>query len=94
MFPKVFEAMGVSYPELVDRLIRQALARAGSRPASPGGRKAASGLLIGLGYGALRDICPSTLSAFEGLLVQSWVRVLVSLFCVWGRLLRRHYGSR
>ena len=29
MYPKVFEAMGVSYPELVDRLIRHALARAG-----------------------------------------------------------------
>jgi D-alanine-D-alanine ligase len=28
MYPKVFEAMGVSYPELVDRLIRHALARA------------------------------------------------------------------
>jgi D-alanine-D-alanine ligase len=33
MYPKVFEAMGVSYPELVDRLIRHALARAGSGPA-------------------------------------------------------------
>ena len=30
MYPKVFEAMGVSYPELVDRLIRHALARAAS----------------------------------------------------------------
>jgi len=30
MYPKMFEAMGVSYPELVDRLIRHALARAGS----------------------------------------------------------------
>ena len=29
MYPKLFEAMGVSYPELVDRLIRHALARAG-----------------------------------------------------------------
>jgi len=29
MYPKVFEAMGVSYSELVDRLIRHALARAG-----------------------------------------------------------------
>jgi D-alanine-D-alanine ligase len=28
MYPKVFEAMGISYPELVDRLIRRALARA------------------------------------------------------------------
>jgi D-alanine-D-alanine ligase len=36
MYPKVFEAMSVSYPELVDRLIRHALARTGSRPASPG----------------------------------------------------------
>ena len=34
MYPKVFEAMGVSYAELVDRLIRHALARAGS--ATPG----------------------------------------------------------
>jgi len=32
MYPKVFEAMGVSYPELVDRLIRHALARASSGP--------------------------------------------------------------
>ena len=31
MYPKMFEAMGVSYPELVDRLIRHALARAGGR---------------------------------------------------------------
>jgi D-alanine-D-alanine ligase len=30
MYPKMFEAMGVSYPELVDRLIRHALARTGS----------------------------------------------------------------
>jgi D-alanine-D-alanine ligase len=37
MYPKVFEAMGVSYPELVDRLIRHALARAGAAPASPKG---------------------------------------------------------
>ena len=29
MYPKVFEAMGVGFPELVDRLIRHALARAG-----------------------------------------------------------------
>ena len=35
MYPKVFEAMGVSYPELVDRLIRHALARAGAAPAPP-----------------------------------------------------------
>jgi D-alanine-D-alanine ligase len=34
MYPKVMEAIGVSYPELVDRLIRHALARAGSNPAS------------------------------------------------------------
>ena len=33
MYPKLFEAMGVSYSELVDRLIRHALARAGSGPA-------------------------------------------------------------
>ena len=34
MYPKMFEAMGVSYPELVDRLIRHALRRAepGARP--------------------------------------------------------------
>ena len=32
MYPKVFEAMGIGYPELVDRLIRHALARAGSGP--------------------------------------------------------------
>jgi D-alanine-D-alanine ligase len=32
MYPKVFEAMGISYAELVDRLIRHALARAGSGP--------------------------------------------------------------
>jgi D-alanine-D-alanine ligase len=37
MYPKVFEAMGVSYPELVDRLIRHALARAGSGTAPPKG---------------------------------------------------------
>ncbi len=30
MYPKMFEAAGVSYPELVDRLIRQALTRAGA----------------------------------------------------------------
>jgi D-alanine-D-alanine ligase len=35
MYPKVFEAMGVSYPELVDRLIRHALARARSGLESP-----------------------------------------------------------
>ena len=28
MYPKVMEAIGISYPELVDRLIRHALARA------------------------------------------------------------------
>jgi D-alanine-D-alanine ligase len=28
MYPKVMEALGISYPELVDRLIRHALARA------------------------------------------------------------------
>jgi D-alanine-D-alanine ligase len=33
MYPKVFEAMGVGYPELIDRLIRHALARAGASPA-------------------------------------------------------------
>ena len=32
MYPKAFEAMGISYPELVDRLIRHALARAGFVP--------------------------------------------------------------
>ena len=36
MYPKVFEAMGVSYPELVDRLIRHALARAGAGPKGSG----------------------------------------------------------
>jgi D-alanine-D-alanine ligase len=30
MYPKVMEALGISYPELVDRLIRHALARAAS----------------------------------------------------------------
>jgi D-alanine-D-alanine ligase len=30
MYPKMFEAMGVSYQELVDRLIRHALKRAES----------------------------------------------------------------
>jgi D-alanine-D-alanine ligase len=30
MYPKMFAAMGVSYPELVDRLIRHALKRAGA----------------------------------------------------------------
>ena len=34
MYPKVFEAMGVSYSELVDRLIRHALARASATPAA------------------------------------------------------------
>jgi D-alanine-D-alanine ligase len=34
MYPKVFEAMGISYSDLVDRLIRHALARAGSGPAA------------------------------------------------------------
>jgi D-alanine-D-alanine ligase len=34
MYPKVFEAMGVGYSELVDRLIRRALSRAGV-PARP-----------------------------------------------------------
>ena len=29
MYPKVMEALGISYAELVDRLIRHALARAG-----------------------------------------------------------------
>ena len=29
MYPKVMEARGISYSELVDRLIRHALARAG-----------------------------------------------------------------
>jgi D-alanine-D-alanine ligase len=33
MYPKVMEALGISYPELVDRLIRHALARAGAKPA-------------------------------------------------------------
>jgi len=31
---RVFKAMGVSYPELVDRLIRHALARASATPAA------------------------------------------------------------
>ncbi len=35
MYPKVFEAMGVSYSELVDRIIRHALERAGSGTAGP-----------------------------------------------------------
>ena len=34
MYPLAFGASGVSYPELVDRLIRHALARAGRAPAS------------------------------------------------------------
>ena len=37
MYPKVMEAIGVSYPQLVDRLIRHALARASSGPASAKG---------------------------------------------------------
>jgi D-alanine-D-alanine ligase len=37
MYPKVFEAMGVSYSDLVDRLIRHALARAGKGPTTPKG---------------------------------------------------------
>ena len=32
MYPKVMEALGISYPELIDRLIRHALARAGFVP--------------------------------------------------------------
>ena len=32
MYPKVMEALGISYPELVNRLIRHALARAGFVP--------------------------------------------------------------
>jgi D-alanine-D-alanine ligase len=32
MYPKAMEALGISYPELVDRLIRHALARAGAAP--------------------------------------------------------------
>jgi len=35
MYPKVFEAMGVSYSELVDRLIRHALKRGASGTAGP-----------------------------------------------------------
>jgi D-alanine-D-alanine ligase len=38
MYPKVFEAMGVGYPELVDRLIRHALKRAASGPERAGAR--------------------------------------------------------
>jgi D-alanine-D-alanine ligase len=34
MYPLTFKASGVSYPELVDRLIRHALARAGRAPTS------------------------------------------------------------
>ena len=34
MYPKVMESLGISYSELVDRLIRHALARAGSGPKS------------------------------------------------------------
>jgi D-alanine-D-alanine ligase len=33
MYPKMMEALGISYPELVDRLIRHALARAASETA-------------------------------------------------------------
>ncbi len=40
MYPKVMEAIGVGYRELVDRLIRHALARAGSGPASAEGAAA------------------------------------------------------
>ncbi len=40
MYPKVMEAIGVSYPELVDRLIRHALARASSGTASAPGTAA------------------------------------------------------
>jgi D-alanine-D-alanine ligase len=36
MYPKVFEAMGVGYSELVDRLIRHALKRAASGPEAAG----------------------------------------------------------
>jgi D-alanine-D-alanine ligase len=36
MYPKVMEALGISYAELVDRLIRHALARAGTKPAPAG----------------------------------------------------------
>lgn len=36
MYPKVFEASGVSYPDLVDRLIRHALARAEATRSSGG----------------------------------------------------------
>jgi len=35
MYPKVFEAMGISYSELVDRLIRHALKRAALAPPPP-----------------------------------------------------------
>jgi D-alanine-D-alanine ligase len=38
MYPKVMEALGISYPELVDRLIRHALARASSGPEKAGAR--------------------------------------------------------
>jgi len=37
MYPKAMEASGIGYAELVDRLIRYALARAGSGPTSPAG---------------------------------------------------------
>jgi D-alanine-D-alanine ligase len=40
MYPKVMEALGISYPELVDRLIRHALARARSRTETPEPAKA------------------------------------------------------
>ena len=40
MYPKVMEAIGISYPELVDRLIRHALARASSGQASAKGTAA------------------------------------------------------
>ena len=35
MYPKVMEALGISYPELIDRLIRHALIRASSGGAAP-----------------------------------------------------------
>ena len=38
MFPKVMEAMGITYPELIDRLIRHALKRAASGPEKVGER--------------------------------------------------------
>jgi D-alanine-D-alanine ligase len=41
MYPKVMKALGISYSELVDRLIRHALARAGLRTEKPGARVSA-----------------------------------------------------